>query len=116
MKKIHLILITLLFSTESYAIGESGWTTVSEVFIGRGNKPLVKLTSMGMAPVDCARVDYLRISRPSGTGGSFGSFVDRQYETLTLALEAGLEVNITTDECDSSFALISQVKVRKPMP
>lgn len=98
--------VLLVFSSHSYSLGLSGWTTVTEIIQGLGSKPTVKLANTGNATTGCPSTGQLRFRDVNSLAGQ------RHFSTLLAALTSGKEVRIQTSECSSDYAYIDYVYIR----
>ncbi|AIU66877.1 hypothetical protein ABF162_07575 [Vibrio coralliilyticus] len=99
--------VLFLFSSLSFAFGNSPWTTVEEIVQGQGNKPLVKLVNAGEAGTGCDSKDYLRIKDADSGAGK------RQFSILLAALSSGAEVLIESKTCLYGSPAVETVYIKR---
>ncbi|NOJ25728.1 hypothetical protein [Vibrio coralliilyticus] len=105
--KPTMVGVLLLFSSPSFAFGNSSWTTVEEIVQGQGNKPIVKLVNAGEAGSGCDSKDYLRIKDADSGAGK------RQFSILLAALSSGAEVSIESKTCLDGYPAIDTVYIKR---
>lgn len=102
-----IVICFMLFSSVSYSLGFSNWSTVTEIVHGQGTSPTVRLSDMGNASTTCPQTGQVRFRNVDTNSGQ------RHFSMLLAALASGKQVRIKTDECSGDYGYIQYVYIRQ---
>ncbi len=109
MKRFFVVLL-FLTASNSWSLGWSDWTTITEIQTGTGGHPIFYLDEAGDALTGCDNGLYIRMDSVDDSelnpGGS------RSFSTVLAAFMAGKEVKVKTDKCEFGDPAFRTMRVR----
>ena len=99
--------LALLPLTDASALGLSPYTSVKEISLGTGNKPIFRLDNAGDAGTGCANDVWIRFPDLAAYEGN-----RRIYDMVVSALMNRKQVLIETVSCDEDWPLLNRIWVK----
>ncbi|MBT8143188.1 MAG: hypothetical protein KJO55_00720 [Gammaproteobacteria bacterium] len=104
---IAAVLLAFFTLSNASALGLSPYTSIKEISVGTGNKPIFRLDTPGDAGTGCANGVWIRFPDLAAYEGN-----RRIYNLVVTALMNNKTVLVETQSCDEAYPLLHRIWIK----